>query len=72
VRDIPELETIHVYNPTGPGPFQSKPIGECTTTPTPAAIANAVYDAIGAQILDAPITAEKIYAALKDRKDRSA
>lgn len=72
VRDIPELETIHVHNPAGPGPFQSKPIGECTTTPTPAAIANAVFDAIGVQILDAPITAEKIYSALKDRKDRSA
>ena len=72
VRDIPELETIHVYNSAGPGPFQSKPIGECTTTPTPAAVANAVYDAIGTQILDAPVTAEKIYSALKDRKDRSA
>jgi CO/xanthine dehydrogenase Mo-binding subunit len=72
IRDIPELETVNIYDPAGPGPFQSKPIGECTTTPTPAAIANAVYDAIGAQILDAPITAEKIYAAVKNRKDGSA
>jgi len=72
VRDIPCLETINIYDPEGPGPFHSKPIGECTTTPTAAAVANAVYDAIGAQILDLPITAEKIYFALKNGKDRSA
>jgi CO/xanthine dehydrogenase Mo-binding subunit len=72
VRDIPELETVHVHNPAGPGPFQSKPIGECTTTPTPAAVANAIYDAIGVQILDAPVTAEKIYLALRQGKEPPA
>ena len=33
--------------------------------PTAAAIANAVYDAIGVQITDLPITAEKVFAALR-------
>lgn len=66
MSDIPCLETIHIYDPAGPGPFQSKPIGENTTTPTAAAIANAVYDAIGVQIRDLPMTSEKIYFALKN------
>lgn len=66
MSDIPCLETINIYDPAGPGPFQSKPIGENTTTPTAAAIANAVYDAIGVQIRDLPITSEKIYFALKN------
>jgi CO/xanthine dehydrogenase Mo-binding subunit len=66
VGDIPRLETVNVYDPGGPGPFNSKPIGENTSTPTAAAIANAVYDAIGIQIRDLPITAEKIYVALRN------
>jgi CO/xanthine dehydrogenase Mo-binding subunit len=64
--DIPRIETINVKDSTGPGPFQSKPIGENTVTPTAAAIANAVYDAIGVQIRDLPVTSEKIYFALKN------
>jgi CO/xanthine dehydrogenase Mo-binding subunit len=65
VGDIPRFETINIKDSSGPGPFQSKPIGENTVTPTAAAIANAVYDAIGVQIRDLPITSEKIYFALK-------
>lgn len=71
IGDIPVLETINVHDSSGPGPFQSKPIGENTTTPTAAAIGNAVYDAIGVQIRNLPITSEKIYFALKNGKDRS-
>jgi CO/xanthine dehydrogenase Mo-binding subunit len=72
VSDIPRVETINVKDTSGPGPFQSKPIGENTVTPTAAAIANAVYDAIGVQIQDLPITSEKIYFALKHGVDSYA
>lgn len=68
VADIPRHETVLVHDPDGPGPFQSKPIGEHGTVPTAAAIANALYDAIGVQITDLPITAEKIYRALGEKK----
>jgi CO/xanthine dehydrogenase Mo-binding subunit len=37
----------------------------------PAAIANAVFDAVGVRITDLPITAEKIYNALR-AKERGA
>ena len=67
IRDIPEHETLYVRDHTGPGPFQAKQIGEHGAIPTAAAIANAVYDAIGAQITDLPITAEKVFAALRQR-----
>jgi CO/xanthine dehydrogenase Mo-binding subunit len=66
MADIPLLETVNIHDSAGPGPFQSKPIGENTITPTAAAIANAVYDALGIQIRDLPITSEKIYFALKN------
>lgn len=68
VMDIPKHDTVLVHDPDGPGPFQSKPIGEHGTVPTAAAIANALYDAIGVQITDLPITAEKIYRALREKK----
>jgi CO/xanthine dehydrogenase Mo-binding subunit len=67
IRDIPDHETLYVRDRTGPGPFQAKQIGEHGAIPTAAAIANAVYDAIGVQITDLPITAEKVFAALRRR-----
>ena len=67
IRDIPEHEAVYVRDDTGPGPFRAKQIGEHGAIPTAAAIANAVYDAIGVQITDLPITAEKVFAALRQR-----
>ena len=42
-----------------------KGIGESSNIPVAAAIANAVVDAVGVRILDLPITAEKVFAALQ-------
>ena len=52
---------------TGPGPYASKAIGEASLILTPAAIANAVYDACGVRIFSLPITAEKVWRALRER-----
>ena len=68
VADIPSHRTVFVYDRKGPGPFQSKPIGENGIVPTAPAVANAVYDAIGVQITDLPITSEKIYLAIRGKK----
>jgi len=67
IKDIPPLTTVLVQEEIGPAPFQSKAIGESSITPVAAAIANAVYDAVGVRFYDMPITAEKIYWALKER-----
>jgi CO/xanthine dehydrogenase Mo-binding subunit len=67
VRDIPKHETLYVRADDGPGPFKTKPIGEHGAIPTAGAIANAVYDAIGVQIRDLPITAEKVFNALRQK-----
>jgi nicotinate dehydrogenase medium molybdopterin subunit len=53
--------------PDGPGPYNSLAIGEVANTPTAAAVANAVADACGVRITDLPVTAEKVYEALKNR-----
>jgi nicotinate dehydrogenase subunit B len=41
-------------------------IGECAQGPTAAAIANAVYDALGVRVRSLPLTAEQLIAAMPD------
>jgi CO/xanthine dehydrogenase Mo-binding subunit len=65
VNDLPELKTVLVAADGGVGPYEIKGIGEGPTTPVAPAIANAVADACGVRIRELPITAEKVYEALK-------
>jgi len=58
------VETVLVPTSGGEGPYQAKAIGELANNATAAAIANAVADAVGCQLFELPITAERIYTAL--------
>jgi len=60
------VENIWVETEDPEGPFGAKGIGESTLVPTPGAIANAIYDAIGVRIKELPITQEKILMAMED------
>ena len=64
MADIPALETVLVQTSGGAGPYQAKAIGELANNATAAAIANAVADAVGCQLFELPITAERVYTAL--------
>jgi CO/xanthine dehydrogenase Mo-binding subunit len=66
--DIPELTTVLMESDVGPAPFSGKAIGEMSNVAVPAAIANAVFDAVGVRLINLPITAENIYAGLKARQ----
>ena len=68
VTDMPEMQTIIVETREEEGPFGAKGVGEFVQIPTAAAIANAVYDAIGVRIHDLPITPDKVLAALGKKK----
>jgi CO/xanthine dehydrogenase Mo-binding subunit len=63
--DIPEIVAKIVESPTPTGPFGAKGVGEMVVNSIAPAIVNAVYDAIGVQITDLPITPEKVLKALK-------
>ena len=67
IRDIPELQTVLLESEIGPGPYNSRGIGENPCGPVAPAIANAVEDAVGARVKDLPIYAEKVRQALRDR-----
>jgi CO/xanthine dehydrogenase Mo-binding subunit len=68
MADVPELETVLVETKHGPAPYEGKAIGELSNVALPAAIANAVYDATGVRITELPITAEKVYTALRAKE----
>jgi xanthine dehydrogenase molybdenum-binding subunit len=65
---VPPLETVLIEDPTGPGPFAAKQIGENGIIATAGAVANALDAAAGVRVFDLPLTAEKIYFALKKQK----
>ena len=69
MSDIPPLETVLVHTPGGTGPYEAKAIGELANNATAAAIANAVADATGCQLFELPITAERVYAALRSGRE---
>ena len=54
------------------GPFGAKGLGEPALAPTPAAIANAVSDAIGVRIYELPLTPEKVLRAIKAKRSSEA
>ncbi|HUF42653.1 MAG TPA: xanthine dehydrogenase family protein molybdopterin-binding subunit [Verrucomicrobiae bacterium] len=67
IKDIPELKTVLVKTTGGVGPLDSKPIGEFANNGPPAAIANAIADAVGVRLFELPVKAEKVYQALKQK-----
>jgi len=72
VKDIPELKTVLIKSTGGVGPLDSKPIGEFANNGPPAAIANAIADAVGVRLFELPVKAENIYRALKHNYRRGA
>ncbi len=62
--DVPDMHSISVDTAEETGPFGMKGAGEIAMSGPLPAIANAIYDACGVRIPDAPFTAEKVLGAL--------
>jgi CO/xanthine dehydrogenase Mo-binding subunit len=69
--DLPNLETVIVEVPSPAGPFGARGVGEPPIVPAPAAIANAVHDAVGARLTELPISPERIALAVASGKARA-
>jgi hypothetical protein len=65
VGDLPALRTVLVRGGKGVASANVKAIGELPNVPTAAAIANAVAAATGVRVRQLPITAERIYDAMR-------
>jgi xanthine dehydrogenase YagR molybdenum-binding subunit len=68
MQDCPEIDVILTSVVIGQNNVGMSGLGEPATVPTAAAVAGAVYDAIGVQVRELPMTPERVLAALA-RKD---
>lgn len=66
-KSLPRIHSTIVESNEPNGPYGAKGASETAIIPGAAAIANAVYDAIGVRILELPITPEKILAGLREK-----
>jgi CO/xanthine dehydrogenase Mo-binding subunit len=64
--EAPPIEIALMEHPAPHGPFGAKGVGEPPIVPAPAAIANAVADAVGTRFNKLPITPFDILAALRE------
>ncbi len=62
--EVPGLRILHRCTPSPFTPLGAKGLGEGNTMSAPAAVANAVCDALGIDDLDLPLTAPRIWEAL--------
>ena len=63
--DIKKLTTVFVDSYEESGPFGAKSVGEIGIDTPPAALANAVFNALGVRITSLPITSEKIFREIR-------
>jgi nicotinate dehydrogenase medium molybdopterin subunit len=70
--DLPEMIPIIVECAEPEGPYGAKGLGEPGLAPTPAAIGNAVANALGVRIHDLPLTPERVFAAIQKGKTKAA
>lgn len=68
VRDLPVMTNVLVRGSTGVGSANVKAIGEMSTPPTAAAIANAIADATGARVRSLPLSAERVLDSLEETR----
>jgi xanthine dehydrogenase YagR molybdenum-binding subunit len=66
-REAPAIEVVLLEEYRGRSSTDAGGIGEPATVPTAAAVANAVYNAIGARVRELPMTPARVLAALARR-----
>jgi len=70
--DMPPVtsEVVDSYEPSGP--WGVKEIGEGATNPTLGMFSNAIFDAMGVRVNSLPLSYEKVWRALKEKREREA
>jgi CO/xanthine dehydrogenase Mo-binding subunit len=66
---VPGVEAVLVNNPSPLGPFGARGVGEPPITAGPAAIANAIRDAVGVRLTDLPLRSERVWQALQGKRE---
>jgi CO/xanthine dehydrogenase Mo-binding subunit len=62
------MTTELVEVPSTFGPFGAKGVGETGCIPVAPAIANALDDALGVRVTEAPLTPERVVRAIREQR----
>ena len=66
--DVPMIETILVEVPDPNHPYGVRGVGEVPICPPPAAIANAIFQAVGVRVNELPISPPKLLKAILEKR----
>ena len=66
--DVPQLTADFVQTMDPHGPYGAKSLGEPPIVSVLPAIANAIYDAVGIRLTDAPFTPQKVLQAIRRQR----
>ena len=66
--DLPMIDTVVVEVPNPRHPYGIRGVGENAIVQPLAAIANAIYDAVGVRLYEVPMSPPKVLKALQDAK----
>ncbi len=69
--DVPMIDTVIVEVPNPHHPYGVRGVGEVPIVPPPAAIANAIYDAVGVRMDVLPMSPANVLAALWKKQEES-
>ncbi len=67
--DMPRISSALVDSFEPEGPWGVKEVGEGATIPTMGCYANAIYDAMGVRVNSLPLSYEKVWRALKEKRE---
>ncbi len=70
--DMPKVTTDLVFGDElePAGPWGVKEVGEGATIPTMGCYSNAIYDAMGVRVYSLPLSYEKVWRALKEKREQ--
>ncbi len=69
--DVPPIHFYPVETHDKQGPYGAKGVGEAPLIPTAAAIANAVCDALQVEMLELPMTPERVLKAIAEKNKKN-
>jgi CO/xanthine dehydrogenase Mo-binding subunit len=66
--DLPQIETAIVEVPTPGHPLGIRGVGEVSIVPPPAAVANAIYRAVGVRMTELPMSPPRLLKAILKKR----
>jgi CO/xanthine dehydrogenase Mo-binding subunit len=70
--DLPMIDTVIVEVPNPGHPFGARGVGEASIVPPPAALANAIHNAVGVRLNRLPMNPVRVWEAIEGKKREPA